>query len=401
MGKEVQQGILLVVIILAAVIVIDLGNSGISGEAVNRKGTISVAPPVISQYCGLTDWTQHVLSRIPGAVSISQIIDPQDATYQTAVIVTRDINNNERWSLYDFGADGGLSNDDRVYTGGSGQPSGLYDMIISYGPANRKLFWIEVGIIPGVAEIKSCNLPMCSNQITEVSLPLMGRLIQKFLPSLTRDRVYILITQGLGTNIVSCSRDQTNSDWCGGPSTNFITHAGFSAVSSSVVSDSGFSYYDQMTSRETFFSIGNNQIVTLPVGSFQTPITPLLGSGGLGLLLRYDNNATPQQTELLIVDLNTGQSLGIMNIVASTTIAPWFITTSPGLTTFFQNDWSIVPVVFQSKVTGQPAKTVWTETTPSSINGVVPTASGNIVAMKLARPPTFPQDGIVSFDCTP
>mgnify|MGYP001615512883 CR=1 FL=1 len=59
-----------------------------------------------------------MLSRIPGAATVIRLHDPQDSSYQTVIVVTKDASNNEHWSLYDFGADGRLSNDDRAYAGG-------------------------------------------------------------------------------------------------------------------------------------------------------------------------------------------------------------------------------------------------------------------------------------------
>jgi len=399
MGKEFGQAILILgAILLVGFFFQQSNNEDLSGEAVNR-GKIRVAPlpsPPISQYCGLTDWTQHVLSSIPGAVSIRKVIDPQDSLYQTFIVVTRDLNNNDQWSLYDIGVDGKLSNDDIVYPGstvGFYQSQTLTIFITSDdGSTNRKLFWTEANT-PTTLDIKSCDLPNCNNRITEASLT---GVFMTIVPSLITDRIYIIERSSTttGASIISCSRNQANNDWCGGSSGNFIIHVtGISSSLPSTVKDSGFSYYDWTASRETFFSIGNNQVVALPIGSYQNSITPL-GGGSLGLLLRFVNLTPAQQrTELLLVDLNTGQNLVIMETTALTKIAPWFITTLSGVTTFFQNnEWWISPVVFQSKLSGQPTKTIWTETT-LPIDALVPTVSGNVIAKR--------GSGIVSFDCTP
>ncbi|GEM_PF-6460544 len=429
MGKEARQGILLIVIILAAVVLIDIGNSHVSGKAIEETlvadesiateensgspssasagggssggmGPTIIAPPGV--YCDVTDWTQHVLSRIPGAVDIRMLYDPQDSTYQTAIVETADINNNVQWSLYDFGADGKLSNDDRVYAGGpSSLSGGVYNFITSdAGLTNRKLFWIERGFIPGITEIKSCDLPTCNNRITEVRVQSSSLLSTEFLPSLTRDRIYMQAFSTIrGGYIVSCSRNQANNDWCGYTLANFLIHVTQIPVqfNQAVVRDAGFSYFDVSTNRETFFSIGNDAVVQLPVGSYQHPML-LLGSG-TGFLLRFINiSPTRQRTELLAVDFNTGQVLGIVDTIALEMIIPEFITLRG---VFFQNYLPMFPVLYQSRSIGQSTKIVWSEMMQPSIipTTIIPARSGNVIAMRSARPPSFPE--IISFDCTP
>ena len=67
------------------------------------------------------------------------------------------------------------------------------------------------------------------------------------------------------------------------------------------IRDTGFSYFDVASIQETFFSILNDQVITLPTGTYESPMTPLVSGISLGFVLRLVNQ---QITELLIMDLS-------------------------------------------------------------------------------------------------
>ncbi|MBI1972667.1 hypothetical protein HYS50_01535 [Candidatus Woesearchaeota archaeon] len=421
MGKDNKQVIFLLVILLVAVVLLDVGRTRLSGQAsdesittVNEEDGLegpSTVPspqpqqpqktiPPVQQFCETTDVTKIILSKIPGATKIAEFDDIQEKYKKYFVVVTTDATNIMRWDIYDIGSDGLISNDDRIYIGGliTQQPAAarvFIGLATSYG-SSEKLFWVDAQPQSPKYDIMSCALPACNNRMVEATLT--NNLIHGILP--TGQRIYLgLINKISNQNSVSsCSLNPLSSDACQGSENNYRTdilykYFQFGSLGSTALKDTGIAFYDN-----TFLNIQGSKpiIVTLPSQSLSYSMILL---GPYGLVLRSINMTNFFGWDLIAVDLLSGNIITTFErIEGGRNAQPFLLSFTPTITTIYET-----PHPYQSyilKPLRANKKVIWNPPTPASLYGKLILSSGNMIAYGIISN-NNPIISVISFDCTP
>lgn len=336
MGKESRQGIVLLVVILAAVVLIDMGNSQLSGRLVDRRNVVAgdeadsyieqiTETPTIAQSSSSTtsitaqpgkkhiscskfsEQTPHVQAKFPNDY-IDSIRPLDDAQMRYLIINLQDMNSGRRrWVFYDIGPDGKFSADDQVQSRNSMGGSWFEGQIGIKSDNNEKLFWITFQSTMNA--VMSCTLPQCADETTEFTVSGVFN-IEKISPSLLNNRMALILSDQTFNieTLYSCSLNPNDNDACNKPETQYKTHATNIAGMISV-RDGSIAYVDIKDKNAYLFSSNPGsaeKIISLPQGTDMFMMKRVAPGIPSMFIIKYLNKQNINITELLILNLLTG-----------------------------------------------------------------------------------------------
>jgi len=421
MGKDNKQVIVLLVILLVAVILLDVGTTRLSGQASDESITTmseedglqgpSTVPssqpqqpqktiPPVQQLCEATDITKIILSKIPGATRIVEIDDIQEGTKRYFVVVIKDSTNTQIWYIYDVGFDGRISGDDQARKGGVvSTPSGGFIGLTSTSGRDEELFWTEMIGTPTISVVKKCTMPLCTNPTRVASLA--NNEVIGILPS-TRLYLGIQHKQTYFPSLVSCSLDPQSPDACSGSETNYrveLTNRRLEpGYGSKSLKDIGIAF----RFIRTFFSVQQNKEVNLPSNG-DIPSMTSIGGGYMLMFINVTDAKGNTRIDLVLVDSATGNIVRVVESVASGFML------EPLLIGGVQRD-KIVSVykilalpsysstIYQKKVGQNPQVILSTASNPLLFS-TIELASGNVISH--GQFDGYYGTPVISFDCTP
>lgn len=229
-------------------------------------------------YCGFSDST-NLLSRkiaIGSEDKIEKVKRIEDNEHRYFIITLKDVSSSlEKIWLFDIGLDGVLSEDDSARLIISLQNSWVFGSIVDFSKITRdlptggeELFWMEIINPMQKVEIKSCELPDCS-QIKFISqiFPRTGYFPVSFdefniLPN--SYNLYFIVSklQTPYNDLVFCSLVSTDLNWCGNnPHTYTIIQTLGEITDIKGVKNEGIAFNTYMGSK--FFNVNTGQVVFL------------------------------------------------------------------------------------------------------------------------------------------
>lgn len=344
MVKEHIHFFVVVVILLAAVALIDLGNSQLSGKSVDRRNVVMAdataldvqqatddpaiispqqQPPVLDPTsiapqprhdpprC-IQDLTNVLVSQFPNDnLAMIRNLDDQHGRYMTLWLYDK-ITFKEREVIYDIGPDSKVgSADDKWYN--SPTQSVLVEREVATGPGGiDKLFWVRYPQLSLDPEIVSCTLPACTDIKIEISSTIFKDYnIRRLSPSLSGNRLALALedtrTRPSIISTASCSFNPSAPDYCGNGIVAYtLLHTG--TLGERSLSNGGLFYLDK--NGNAFFyttDVGTSgKVWPLPPETKTTGETPVSWLKGAPLMVLFMKRLSNQQAELNVLDLPGG-----------------------------------------------------------------------------------------------
>lgn len=416
MGKENKQVIVLLVILLATVVLLDVGKTRLSGRQVDEstitmseespmEGPTSPDEPIVEPYCGVSSLTNALLTRI-GAKQIEKIVEIQDPNHRYYVIFARDVGVMRRnmWVVYDVGSNGLIGDgDDGVVVGEDFQSLGgvfinetADSTMVTSGDENgkTKLFWLNKLETPGQITIKSCTLDTgCNDRRVELGLQASEYAVLAIVPRVARgasreDRLYLAVRDPQKYNaIVSCSLDTSAADSCGKGKSSLREHTRESFFDSiSVLRDTGMIFnYDKL------FNIITKTKTTIDPSIITKSITPALSGANA---VAWKRSSSSYFTDVVSFDLISGK----VGPIIDTLPISYYSLRRNGILVLDQGKNRIISIYgtwdnknIYAKVLNQPQRVI--------LNSGDPLA-GDLVFIKNGQIITVTDQGVLLFDCT-